>query len=291
MPSSPRPSPAVTVVMATRNRRDDALRALAHLDALEPPSPLVVVDNASSDGTDAAVRRTFPGVDVVRLAANAGACARNVGVRRAETPYIAFSDDDSWWAEGALDRAAAVLDAHPDVAVVMARVVVGPGEVLDPVCEQMALAPLGTVEGTPYPRIVGFVACGAVVRRTAFLEVGGFDAVVRFPGEEQILALDLLACGWELAYVDDVVAHHHPEERPDRSDRTSDIIRSQLLTTWLREPWWVCARETGRAAVRSARSGQHRRALTQALGRAGAVRRRRRVTPARVRRDVARAVG
>lgn len=289
--STPNPTSAVTVVMATRNRRDDALRALAHLAALGPPVPLVVVDNASSDGTADAVAREFPRLEVVRLSENVGACARNVGVRRAATPYVAFSDDDSWWADGALDRAAAVLDAHPRVAVVMARIVVGPDEDLDPTCTQMARAPLGMLAGTPHPRIVGFVACGAVVRRTAFLEVGGFDAVVRFPGEEQILALDLMASGWELVHVDDVVAHHHPEERADRSDRASDIIRSQLLTTWLREPWWVCARETGRVTLRSLRSAQHRRALGQALGRVHAVRGGRRVIPSDVRDEVARASG
>ena len=286
MPSPSPPLPAVTVVMATRNRRVDTLSALAHLQAMEPPSPLIVVDNASSDGTGDAVRHTFPGVEVVRLEENVGACARNVGVCRAATPYVAFSDDDSWWADDALARAAAVLDAHPRVAVVMARLVVGPDEALDPTCAVMARAPLGTVTGTPYPRIVGFVACGAVVRRTAFLEAGGFDPVVRFPGEEQLLALDLMASGWELAHVEDVVAHHHPQERSDRADRSSDIVRSQLLTSWLRDPWWVCARTTGRAAVLSVRSGRHRRALGQALARAWHVPSRRRVTPSRVRRDV-----
>lgn len=277
--------------MATRNRRADTLSALAHLRAMEPPSPLVVVDNASCDGTEDAVRRSFPGVDVVRLAENAGACARNVGAGRAGTPYVAFSDDDSWWADGALARAAAVLDAHPRVAVVMARLLVGPDEALDPTCAEMARAPLGTITGTPYPRIVGFVACGAVVRRTAFLDAGGFDPVVRFPGEEQLLALDLMASGWELAYVDDVVAHHHPQERADRADRSSDILRSQLLTSWLRDPWWMCARTTGRAAVLSLRSGRHRRALGQALARAWRVPSRRRVAPSGVRGDVARASG
>ncbi|MDR6864735.1 glycosyltransferase [Phycicoccus sp. 3266] len=289
MPNSP--SSPVTVVMATRDRRADALLALAHLEALEPPSPLVVVDNASSDGTAQAVGRAFPHVDVVRLADNIGACARNVGARRATTPYVAFSDDDSWWADGALERAATVLDDHPRVAVVMARLVVGQQNSLDATCAQMATAPLGTLEGTPYPRIVGFFACGTVVRRSAFLAVGGFDPVVRFPGEEQLLAMDLMAGGWQLVHVDDVVAHHHPQPRGDRSDRESDIIRSQLLTTWLREPWWVCLRETGLATARAWRSPQHRRALREALGRAREVRPRRRVAPPRVRRDVARARG
>ncbi|OMQ15783.1 hypothetical protein A7K94_0207135, partial [Modestobacter sp. VKM Ac-2676] len=67
---------------------------------------MIVVDNASADGTADAVRAATPRVDVLGLPANAGAVARTDGVRRATTPYVAFADDDSWWEPGALQRAA-----------------------------------------------------------------------------------------------------------------------------------------------------------------------------------------
>jgi hypothetical protein len=43
---------------------------------------------------------------------------------------------------------------------------------------------------------VGFVACGAVVRRVAFGQVGGFDPLVPFGGEETLVAFALAAAGW-----------------------------------------------------------------------------------------------
>ena len=49
-----------------------------------------------------------------------------------------------------------------------------------------------------------------MVRTEAFLAAGGFDPVVRFPGEEERLSLDLAAAGWGMAYVDSVTVHHHP---------------------------------------------------------------------------------
>ena len=63
---------------------------------------MIVIGNGSVDGTAAAVRERHPGVDLIELGANRDAAARNVGVARAGTPYVAFADDDEWWAPGAL---------------------------------------------------------------------------------------------------------------------------------------------------------------------------------------------
>jgi hypothetical protein len=55
----------------------------------------------------------FPLLEVIRLPRNMGAAGRTAGLRRAQTPYVAFADDDSWWAPGSLEFAEALLDAHP----------------------------------------------------------------------------------------------------------------------------------------------------------------------------------
>ncbi|MEV0203269.1 glycosyltransferase [Nonomuraea sp. NPDC050691] len=239
----------VTVVVATRNRRRALAGSLPH-----HPRPAVLVDNGSTDGSPGFVRRHFPDVTVVEAGRNLGAPARNVGVRMAGTPYVAFADDDSWWAPGALARAADVLDAHPRLAVLAARVLVGPEERLDPVCEEMARSPLGRDPDLPGPSVLGFLACGAVVRRDAFLEAGGFDDVIFFFGEEERLAVDLAAKGWGLAYVDDVVAHHHPSPSRDPRGRKELATRNSVLTAVLRRPWSVVARRS-LAALRQGPNG------------------------------------
>src|ERR671926_384668 len=106
-----------TVVIATRDRRDDLLRTLARLAALPEAPPVVLVDNGSRDATPDAVRERHPDVRVIALDGEHGAAARTVGVVAAEGPYVAFCDDDSWWEPGALERAAALLDRHPSVAL------------------------------------------------------------------------------------------------------------------------------------------------------------------------------
>jgi glycosyltransferase involved in cell wall biosynthesis len=110
MPASPN---RVAVVIATRNRGPELLGTLTRLRALDEQPPIMVVDNGSSDGTAELVRTHHPDVQMVGLRRNRGGAARTVGARLVDSPYVAFSDDDSWWAPGALSRAVELLGAIP----------------------------------------------------------------------------------------------------------------------------------------------------------------------------------
>src|SRR5215217_4625781 len=190
-------------------------------------------------------------LEALELGENRGAGARNAAVAALATPYVAFSDDDSWWAPGALSRAADVLAAHPRLGLLAARILVGPQEDLDPVCAQMARSPLPAARGAAGPAVLGFVACGAVVRREAFEQVAGFDARYGIGGEETPLAVDLAAAGWELAYVDSVVAHHHPAGGGARPGRRAAMLRNEMWSAWLRRPAVAAARRTAGLIARS----------------------------------------
>jgi len=250
----------VTVVIATRDRRRELLRTIARLRAMPERPPVLVVDNGSGDGSAAAARRA--GADVLALPGNLGCGARTLGAARAATPYLAFSDDDSWWAPGSLGLAATLLDLHPRLALLAARVLVGADEALDPVSASLRASPLPLAPDLPGRRALGFLACGAVVRRSAFLAAGGFDRRFGIGGEEELLALDLTATGWGVAYADGVVAHHHPSASRDPGGRRRVQARNALWTTWLRRPARIVARDTARCA---------RAALTDRGARAGLI--------------------
>ncbi|HEY6935095.1 MAG TPA: glycosyltransferase [Marmoricola sp.] len=225
----------VTTVMITRDRCERTLRSLAHASGR-----VVLVDNGSLDGTVEAVRRHFPEVEVVALPENRGAVARNIGVERAGTPYVAFADDDSWWEPGSLALAEQLLSRHPDWAVAVASVLVEPGGRLDPLNEQM-LAESPVVEHTLRQEldarlVSGFHACAAVVRADAFLAAGGFDEVVFFGGEEERLVLDLVARGGLVVHLPALVVHHEPGEHA-RHGRSQQVVRNHLLTAVLRHGW------------------------------------------------------
>jgi GT2 family glycosyltransferase len=271
--------PDVTVVVMSRNRREELLLSLPRHEA-----PVILADNASTDGTVQAVRSALPEVTVLPLEENVGSYARTLGVERAGTPFVAFADDDSWWAPGDLARAADVMRAHPRLAVLNARILVGPEERLDPGCAEMAASPLGTPDDLPGPSLLGFIACGAMVRREAFRGAGGFDRVVRFPGEEERLALDLAAAGWGMAYVDEVTVHHHPSPRRHAPEqRQAAIWRSRVLTALMRRP----APDVARLVLQGMRTGgPQRRGLVDALPDMPAALRRRRSLPPQVRTEL-----
>jgi GT2 family glycosyltransferase len=256
---------AVTVVVATRNRRGPLIATLARLSALPERPRVIVVDNASRDRTARAVRERFPAVDVVELAQNAGGAARTVGARRAQTPLVAFSDDDSWWAPGALSAAAELFDRYPDLGLLAARVVVEPGGRDDPTCREMAASPVAVDVPLPGRPVLGFVACGAIARRDAFLAVGGFQPRLGIGGEEALLAIDLVRAGWGVTYVPEVVAHHAPPRRRDASGRDRVVTRNGIWTAWLRRSPAAAARTTAAAAVRAATSAPVRAGVVEAL--------------------------
>jgi N-acetylglucosaminyl-diphospho-decaprenol L-rhamnosyltransferase len=236
----------VTTVIATRNGADRLVRLLPR-----HTGPVVVVDNGSDDGSPERIARRCPDIPLIRLRHNAGAAARNVGVARAATPYVAFADDDSYWMGDSLGRAAAILRDNPTAGLLTGTVLVGPEHRIDPLSARMATAPLGVHRGQPGPAVLGFLACATVVRRQAFLAVGGFNARLHIYGEEDLLALDLAAAGWSLSYVRSLYVHHLPGTNGrDPSARRRVEARNRILTAVLRRPPAVVARTVAGAARR-----------------------------------------
>jgi N-acetylglucosaminyl-diphospho-decaprenol L-rhamnosyltransferase len=219
-------------------------------------------------------------VAVAALPRNLGAPARNLGVVAARTPYVAFADDDSWWAPGALARAAAYFEAHPRLGLIAAQVLVGPDALVDPVSREMAASPLACDPALPGPGVLGFLACGAIVRRRAFLDAGGFHPRFGVGGEEALLSLDLAAAGWQQCYCADVVAHHQPAtSNRDPTARRAREVRNALWVTWLRRRGIGLVRG-GLAAMRAAHDPPAlARGVGQALGGLPWVLRERRALP------------
>lgn len=256
------------------------LASLTRVLDLKEATQVVVVDNGSTDASPAAVRNAFPAVQVVALGSNKGGAARTIGARLITTPYVAFSDDDSWWAPGALTGASELLDGHPELALIAARVLVGREERIDPTCEAMARSPLPR-QSLPGPQVLGFIACGSVVRRSAFLEVGGFDERMGIGGEEELLALDLAGAGWKLAYVPDVVAFHAPSPNRDPDARRRTVLRNTLWCSWMRRSRRVAGGETAALTRAALHDRAARGALVDALkGLPWAMANRRAVPPA-----------
>ncbi|HIV72006.1 MAG TPA: glycosyltransferase [Candidatus Aquabacterium excrementipullorum] len=247
----------VSVVVLTFNRPTELRHTLGQLSALPERPPIVVVDNGSQGPGTNGVLKDFPDVQAVRCHANLGAAGRNAGVAQVRTPYVAFCDDDTWWSPGALKHAADVLDSHPQLGALSARVLVGPQNRDDPTCERMARSPLAA-HGLPGPALIAFMAGAVVMRAESFRAAGGYEPRLFLGAEEALLALDMAARGWRMAYVPTVTTHHHPSPARNNARRLVATSRNRIWIAWMRLPWseaWLATFHHLREARRQALLG------------------------------------
>ncbi|MGW0288358.1 glycosyltransferase family 2 protein [Streptomyces tuirus] len=268
-----------TVVVITHNRRRELLHTLDRLAELPENPPVIVTDNGSTDGTAEAVAHHHPRVRLLRPGRNLGAVGRNLAVRQAGTPYIAFCDDDSWWAPGSLRGAADLLDRHPGLGSVTARIVVEPQGTDDPIVEELRDSPVPGPAWLPGPALGSFLAAATVLRADAFRAAGGFHPRLWLGGEEELLAADLAADGWWLTYADHLAVHHHPSRVRDATLRRTHGIRNTLWFTWLRRPVGPALRRTVDLARTVPRDAASLRAFAEAAAALPWVLRERRVLP------------
>jgi GT2 family glycosyltransferase len=96
----------------------------------------------------------------------------------------------------------------------------------------MAASPLPERYGIPGRVVLGFMAGAAVVRVSAYREVGGYDPMFFIGGEEETLAVKLARRGWQLRYREDLVVHHEPSVANAPYLRAFGI-RNTLWNSWL----------------------------------------------------------
>jgi len=274
-------NPDISVVVVTHNRRPEVMRTVSSLLHLPERPEIIVVDNASEDGTPQRLALAYPGLRVVRCGKNLGAAARNLGAAQVATRYVAFSDDDTDWQPGSLAAAVDLLERRPTVGVLNARVVVGEERSLDPTCQLMDDSPLHS-PGDPLPRLIGFMAGACVFRTALFRELGGYEPRLFIGGEEALLSLDVLQTGHEIAYAPQLEVHHRPSLARDSAARRRLLARNAALVAWLRLPHTEAMAATWRAVGVACREARTREDLDALWGGIGWARRERRPVAGRV---------
>ena len=122
--------PRLSIVIVSYNSRADLEGCLQSLTSGPPriDHEIVVVDNASTDGTADYLRTRWPGIRLIDAGGNAGfARANNIGIRQTFGELVLLLNPDTIVPAGAVDRLVAVLDAHPLAAIAGPRIVDGSG--------------------------------------------------------------------------------------------------------------------------------------------------------------------
>ena len=219
--------PAVTAVVVNWNAGEDLFRCVASLLEVQERLPLdvVVVDNASSDGSPDAVETFGDRVRLVETGGNFGfGRGVNRGVEVSTGPYILAMNPDVTVGPDSVERLLDYLEAHGRVGVVGPRLVDRRGRaqlscgkaprLTGEICRKFLLhlvfpfLKFGCrVSGGPTS--VGWVtgAC-FLARRSAFGAVGGMDDAIFMYYEDVDLCLRLGGAGWTVAYLPEACAFH-----------------------------------------------------------------------------------
>jgi N-acetylglucosaminyl-diphospho-decaprenol L-rhamnosyltransferase len=265
------------------------------LDSLEAQTvrgdmEIVVVDNASSDGTQAMLAARYPTVDRLASARNLGfAGGAALGTRGFTGDYLVFLNNDAVFAPDAVEIMRAALSAVDggDVAAVTAKILLDrpgtPGDASLVNSTGNVITPDGTGADRDWlspdgaesrdPDVFGFSGGAAMLRRGALEAVGGFDPSLFLYYEDTDLSWRLRAAGWQVRYVPAAVAWH----RHAASSGTDSPVfryyntRNSLIVFTRHAPLRVVGRSVARQAlgvVRAATRHGLRSPLTRARARA-----------------------
>jgi GT2 family glycosyltransferase len=234
---------SIDVVVLSHDHYTLTASCLRHLAAQTIAHRVIVVDDASTDGTPSRLAIDWPEATVVALARNHGfSAAANIGVAAGSADIVVLLNNDVDSDHDFLEQLVEPLAADPllgSVAPLMLR----PGRAqIDSVglAADQTLAGFARLRGLPAtaagadrPLLVGPTGAGAAFRRAAWTQVGGFDELIHAYMEDFDLALRLRAEGWKTLAAPRAIGVHLGSAsygaRSPRSRRLGGFSRGYLL--------------------------------------------------------------
>jgi GT2 family glycosyltransferase len=239
----------ITFLISTYNRREvllQTLRRLCDCGLSRDEYEIIVVDNASRDGTADAVLQECRDVRLIALSHNQGPCAKNSGLAHARGEFVVFLDDDSFPEGDSLQRMIAHFRGDAKLGAAVFTITL----------------PDGTRECSAYPSV--FIGCGTGFRRAALEQVGGLPEDFFMQAEEYDLSLRLMDAGWDVRMFDDLHVTHlkTPTARFSRRVTRLDVRNNLVLASrhfperwirpfaidWMKRYYFIAAAKGHRAA-------------------------------------------
>jgi GT2 family glycosyltransferase len=223
----------LSICLVNWNTREDLRRCLASIPegAQTIAYEILVVDNASADGSPEMVARDFPGVHLIRNDDNLGfSRANNQAIAHSRGDYILLLNSDTVVHPGALACLVAALDAHPEAGIAGAKLLNGDGS-LQYSCRRFPTFSAGLVRNSPLARLlpghkgvqdylmtdfdhasrcsVDWVSGAALcIRRQTLQQIGRLDEGYFMYCEDVDWCYRAHQAGWDVQYIPDAVITH-----------------------------------------------------------------------------------
>jgi glycosyltransferase involved in cell wall biosynthesis len=223
-----RPSATATVLITTKNRKDELRSAIASALQQDAAPRVLVIDDGSTDGTSEMVASEFPQVQLDRVESSLGLIVqRNRGAAMCTTPFVFSIDDDATFPTPRVVSQTLVDLDHPRVGAVAIPCV---NVRQDQLVQQRAPDDQGVWLTAAY------IGTAHALRTDVFLRLGGYREFLFHQGEEEDYCIRMLAAGYVVRLGRSDPIHHF--ESPRRDLHRMDLYgrRNNVLFQWCNVP-------------------------------------------------------
>jgi GT2 family glycosyltransferase len=202
---------------------------------------IFVVDNGSTDGSEVAVKKRFPEVNLIENQMNLGfARANNQALDLSKGKYLLLLNPDAQVKEGAIDRMCSFMDAHPEAGVVGAQLLNADGSKQNSIANFPSLATellnksllrrlfpdrfLGKERDYPEPvEVDSVIGAGMMVRRDTMEQVGLLDEGYFLFLEETDWCYRMKKAGWKIYHVPRAEIYHFQGKSAEREKNRARV--------------------------------------------------------------------
>ena len=234
----------VSVVIVNWNGGQNVLACLASLgEQSRPPDEVIVVDNASEDGSIEQVAQRFPLARILRISSNLGyGGGVNCGVAAARSEWVALLNNDAVADREWLEQMLAVAATDPGYGMVACKIYLDRGQrVIDKVSHRIALDGQnfgrghGAIDDGRYDGLTEVAwpdGCAGLWRRSVFRRVGGLDEQFFAYADDADLGIRFRIAGWRCGLAARaIVEHRHSQSLGAYSARKLYLVERNRI--WL----------------------------------------------------------
>lgn len=196
---------------------------------------VIVVDNASQDGSPEMVKTEFPAVKLISNSENRGfAAACNQGIYQSHGRYIFLLNSDTLVVDDSLDKLVSFADEHPDAGVIGCALLNSNYEMTKSFCYGF-IAPCPARSTKPVELRNGWVSGAAMlINRRAGNEVGWLDEDFFFGSEDVEICWRMIKSGWKVYYTPDPKIVHLESRSSKKQDFYSKARVEARRGAWLK---------------------------------------------------------
>jgi GT2 family glycosyltransferase len=199
----------VSAIVLSYNRRNEVIFTIEKLKELKQTLPfeleIIVVDNASIDDTSKDILTLHPDIVLITKIKNNGVAGWNDGFAIATQPYFLVLDDDSHMESG-LPEAISYMESNNDLGILALNITGGTYE---------------TSNWKDKEEAIGFIGCGAIIRKEVYQKNGGFAEWLHVYGHEWEYGIRVIDSGFKIRFFKNSNVVH----RTSKLNRTNKRLR------------------------------------------------------------------